>query len=926
MERVQVTNPADGGLFYWLVKLYAFSLIVLSMIVAFVLLGVYVHFARQVPALPDLATYAETAPGVTRVLAQDGTLLAEFATERREIVPLERVPQALVDAFVSTEDRRFFTHNGLDMRGTARALLRNLRAGNVVQGGSTITQQVAKAFLSPERTFQRKIKEAIFARRLEARYSKREILALYLNHIFLGNGAYGVQAAARRYFDRDVQDLDVGQLALIAGLARAPSRYSPLVDEQAALVRRATVLDNMVETGALARSEAEKWKKAPLHIQPRRDYFHEITPYFTEQVRRDLIKKLGQKAFYEGGFRVETTVLPWMDVIAQENVDAATRKLDKRQGWRGPEAKLDARRADEFRRRAKALYGAGKLEEGKLYLGLVEKVTEDAATVRVGAKTYPLPVANMNWASPFSAADATNDKLIEKASEALHKGDVVWVKWAYRSRLQRFTEFTYNEEGESLWTAEEPPKKTPKVTELSLEQTPRVQAALYTYDHANGYVLAESGGDDFDRSEFNRVTQACRQPGSAYKPIYYSLALDRGYSYDTLWNDKPKAEVDPATGELWIPQNIDGSYNVQVSLEKALVWSKNPPSVEIFRIVGAKDVEAWSHKLGITTPLITSPKCEKEFCSSLALGASCVHLDEITRAFSVFARNGRPSQPVSVRRVLDRRGRVLEDHTSYDDPWLDAGAKLDRVAALAGTEAAPVIDPRTAWLTGKLLREIVTVGHSGPIRATRVIAAGKTGTSSRTSDVWFIGYTSKWMTTAWIGDDTYQRQLGYKDASFMLSVPMWARYLYQVAGDTALDELPVERPKGLKEADRGGPLKTGFAPPPEAGMGVDGKPIALPTSFRGQAVRTGTPPPTLVKQKDIRVPQAPLPPGSPQAPTPTGMKPPPLNQLKPAPSSAKPIPPPIIVKPAMLPGKPAPPATGKPLPPPGKTPPPPIKR
>jgi len=886
MDRVQIANPSDGGLIYWLAKLYLFALLVLGMIVAFVAFAVYLHFARQIPPLPDLATYALTAPGVTTVVAQDGTLLGEFSTERREIAPLERVPQKLVDAFVATEDRRFFSHAGLDLRGTMRALTRNLRAGGVVQGGSTITQQVAKAFLSSERTLSRKIKEAVFARRLEARYSKREILALYLNHIFLGNGAYGVQAAARRYFDRDVDQLDVGQLALIAGLARAPSRYSPLVDEQAALDRRATVLDNMVETGVLTRAEADRWKKAPLRVQPRRDYFHEITPYFTEQVRRDLVKKLGQKSFYESGFRVETTVLPWMDVTAQENVDAATRKLDKRQGWRGPEAKLDAARAEIFRKRARALYGAVKLEEGKLYLGLVEKVNDETATVRVGGKTYALPLANMTWASPFSAADATNDKLIERVGEALHRYDVIWVKWAYRSRLPRFTEFTYNEEGESLWTQEEPFKKPPKQIELTLEQTPRVQAALYTYDHDNGYVLAESGGDDFDRSEFNRVTQACRQPGSAYKPIYYSLALDRGYSYDTLWNDKPKAEVDPTTGELWIPQNIDGSYNVQVSLEKALVWSKNPPSVEIFRIVGAKDVESWSHKLGITTPLITSPKCEKEFCSSLALGASCVHLDEITKAFSVFARNGRPSQPVSVRRVLDRRGRVVEDHTAYDDPWLDAGAKLDRVAALAGVETAPVIEPRTAWLTSKLLREIVTTGHSGPIRATKVISAGKTGTSSRTSDVWFIGYTSRWMTTAWIGDDTYQRQLGYKDASFMLSVPMWARYLYQVAGDMPLDEIPMTLPKGLKDSDRGGPLKPGFAPPPEAGMGVDGKPIALPTTFRGQAVRTGTPPPTLVRQKDIRVPQPPLPPGvtAPQTPTPTGVKPPAMvTPLKPPP-------------------------------------------
>jgi penicillin-binding protein 1A len=872
MQRVHITNPADGGLFYWLVKLYAFALLVVGMVAAFVGIGVYLHFARQIPALPDLTTYAQVAPGVTNVFAQDGTLLAEFSTERREIVPLERVPQPLIDAFVATEDRRFFSHGGLDLRGLARAFVTNLRAGQVMQGGSTITQQVGKAFLSSERTFSRKIKEAIFARRLEGRYSKKEILALYLNHIFLGNGAYGVQAAARRYFDKDIDQLDVGQLALLAGLARAPSRYSPLVDEQAALDRRATVLDNMVEDGKLTRAEAEKWKRASLNVHPRRDYFHEIAPYFVEQVRRDLVKKLGQKAFYEGGYRVETTVFPWMDVVAQENVDAAVRKLDKRQGWRGPEVRLDETRAKEFRNRAKLMYGAGPLVEDQLYLGLVEKVTQDVALVSVGGKKYPLPLANMLWAAPFSAADATNDKVIEHVTDALHKGDVIWVKWAWKSHIGRFTEFTYDEQGESAWLPEVPPRKPPKTIELVLDQTPRVQAALYTYDHNNGYVLAMSGGDDFDRSEFNRVTQACRQPGSAYKPIYYSLALDRGYAFDTTWNDKPKAEIDPNTGELWIPQNVDGSYNTQVSLERALVWSKNPPSVEIFRILGAKPVEEWAHRLGIQSPLITSPKCDREFCSSLALGASCVHMDEMTRAFSVFARNGRPSTPVMVRRVLDRRGRVIEDHSSYDDPWLEAGSKLDRVAATAGITVEPVIDPRTAWLTSRLLREIVTTGHSGPIRATKVLAAGKTGTSSRTSDVWFVGYTSRWMTTAWIGDDTYQRQLGYKDASFMLSVPMWARYMYAVAGDMPLDEIPWQKPKGVKDNDHGGPLKPGFLPPPMAGFDVEGKPIALPTSFHGQPVKTGAPPPNLVRPKEVRVPQ-PVPGGVAPGSTPTAIKP-----------------------------------------------------
>ncbi|MCA1663484.1 MAG: transglycosylase domain-containing protein, partial [Myxococcales bacterium] len=534
MQRVAIANPSDGGLVYWLIKLYTFAACGALAALAFVALGVYLHFCKELPAIPDLATYASTAPGMTTLWGQDGTLLAELSTERREIVPLDHVPQPLVDAFLSTEDRRFFSHGGFDVRGLVRALAANVKAGGVKQGGSTITQQVAKAFLTSERSWSRKVKELIFARRLEAKYSKREILSLYLNHIFLGNGAYGVQAAARKYFDKDVAELDIGQQALVAGLAQAPSRYSPFVDEDAAYKRRNEVLDNMVTNGALSRAEADKWKAAPLHERERRDYFKEVTPYFSEQVRRDLVKRLGQKGLYEGGYRVETTVLPYVDALAENNVDHATRKLDKRQGWRGPEARLDDGKAAEFRKRALELYGKGPLVENKLYLGLVEKVTAEGAAVRVGAKLYLLPLSNMTWAAPFSASDATNDKQISAATDALKKHDVVWVRWNWHSRIPRFSDFIYDEQGEATWVPEQlEPKKPPKTQELLLEQTPRVQGALYAFDHRDGYVVAMAGGDDFDRSEFNRVTQACRQPGSAYKPIYYSLALDRGYAYDT---------------------------------------------------------------------------------------------------------------------------------------------------------------------------------------------------------------------------------------------------------------------------------------------------------------------------------------------------------------------------------------------------------
>ncbi|MFO0572556.1 MAG: transglycosylase domain-containing protein [Polyangia bacterium] len=950
-ERIKITNPADGGFFYWLAKFYLFAFLGLGLAVLHVLAGVYLYFARTLPKVPDFATYAAQAPGITQIFAGDTSLLAELASERREVVPLSQIPKPLIDAVLATEDRRFYEHRGLDLRGFVRAMRVNLLTGQLRQGGSTITQQVAKAFLSPERSLSRKIREAILARRMEARYEKREILSLYLNHIFLGHGSFGVQAAARRYFDRNVWELSVDELAMIAGLAKAPTRFSPLERPQAAQARRDIVLRNMTEVGYLTADEGKKLQAKPLALKPRRDASHDVSPYFVDAVRRELFAKLGSQRVLEEGLRVETTVQPFVDVLAAENVDNATRRLDKRQGWRGPEAHLDTDAQRVFLLRASQRY-AGPLAEDTLYLGLVTAVRGGGATVQIGPHVTDLPLNNMLWAARYNARDSANDRLITSAFEALKPGDVIWVKLAFRSRIGRFSDYVYapitpykeggtdgskpaaeaarpapkvehtapvvaakppargtgrkgsrskdkapkgavavtdrgdkgdkagrprpipgeadgrtaaaqarpvvvsrpqyvpgtgvwlpppgegeerragvpgapgkrQEVGEAVWLPEAVRKPGPSASrEVMLEQPPRPQGALYTFDLATGYVLAMAGGNDYDRSEFNRAVQACRQPGSAYKPVYYSLALDRGYSYDTMWNDKVKVEIDPVTGEQWVPTNIDGSYGQQVSLERALVWSKNPPSLEIFKTMGKKDVASWARRLGMTTPIHAD--------DALALGASCVRVDEVSRSFALFARSGRPIDTVQVKRVLSRKGEVLIDNSAWDDPLLDGRSRLDRLVAMAGRVKRPVIPPRTAYLTGTLLRRVVSQGHSKPIRDTKIIAAGKTGTSSRTSDVWFVGFTSRWLTTAWVGDDTYERQLGYADASFTISVPMWARFMYHANHDAPLTEIP-ERPRDVKPTDRGGPILPGFPPPPSSGISPEGKTYELPENLR----------------------------------------------------------------------------------------------
>jgi penicillin-binding protein 1A len=800
-----VTNQSDGGFFYWLIKLYLFGLLGLLALVLLGLVGTYVYFASTLPALPDLATYHETAKTTTMIRAWDGTPLGELASERREILPFEKFPPALVNAFLAAEDRRFYEHGGLDLRGIARAMGANLRAGEVAQGGSTITQQVAKSFLGSERTLQRKVREAILARRIEARFTKRDILTLYLNQIFLGHGAYGVGAAARRYYDKAIGDLDLGEMATLAGLARAPSRFSPLTSVETARARRDQVLAAMVAAGYLTDDEANRWRARPVTVRQRPDFFHLQSPYFTEHVRRDIAKRYGEKKLLEGGLQIETTLVPWIDLAAQENVDFSLRKLDKRQGWRGPVARLSGPAIEEFRRRVAARYGAEPPAEGRLYLGLVEGTTSAGdAKVRVGQNVYTLPSSDFLWAWPYSAKDTTNGRLLESTVGVLRAGDVIWVKNAHRTKLRRFSDWTYDAKSEVQWMPaydERAQKKAPpKVVTLSLEQTPRVQGTIFSYDHGTGYAVAMVGGEDFDRSEFNRVTQACRQPGSTYKPIYYSLALDKGYGFTSLLNDVPRAEVDPITGEVWIPTNLNNTVEYQVSLEYALIWSKNVPSVQLFKLVGGKEVEAWARRLGFSTKIIPD--------QALALGASCTRTDELTRAFSAFARNGVLVDPVYIRRVRDRDGAVVEDHTSVGDPFGTPSERLDRLFATADIKAEPVISPKTAWLTSTLLRHVVTRGHAPAIRGANLYAAGKTGTSSATMDTWFVGYTSRWMTTTWIGDDLRERALGLKDAAFMLTVPMFARYMTEVAAQQPLVDVPWERPPGVKKDDTGGKLRT----------------------------------------------------------------------------------------------------------------------
>ena len=817
--RVWVLNPVRAGFFGWLFRYYGYAILILAVGVAVFGVKVYRDYVAELPPLTELERYETSAPGVTRIYASDGTLLAELAREYSSYTRIEDIPEPLIQAFLAAEDRRFFVHDGLDYRGLARAVLANLRSGTVVQGGSTITQQVAKKRLTNERTLDRKIREALVSLRLEATLDKQTILEIYLNEIFFGHNAHGVAAAAQRYFEKSLDELTLAESALIAGLGRAPSRYNPVRSPERALKRRAVVLQDMVEAGYITPAERDAAAAEPLQLSTPTDVFRLRDPYYAEHVRQLVSDQLGEELVLKGGLQIETAADLEMARWAHAAIDKAVRKIDRRQGYRGPETSLrDETARAALIERLRARYGESPLtdEPGRWRLALVSDVQPRQATVELGAHQAALPLARMDWAAPYNRNTGVNDAKINGVDAALVVGDVVWVRGFFskpkdsKPGKPKPDAHAADEDEDEDALASAPRLLRDRASDLpivELGQRPRMEAALYTMDHRSGYVRTMQGGHDFDRSQFNRTTQACRQPGSVFKAIYYALALDtRPYQMDTVLEDHA---YEPEPGEEWNPQNIGKTLDGKVLLRTALVRSLNLPSIRLFQKLGADAVVAWSRRLGIRSELIAD--------RALSLGASCVHVDELTRAFAIFVRGGTWVEPVYVRRIIDKRGEVLVDNRSFDDPVVDIAGRLDRIGSLASAPPRQVVDRRTAYLITQLMRDVVTSGTATRATMIGAQAGGKSGTSSKgpyTTDTWFMGFTSNEITASWMGDDTYERSMGDEDASYTTVVPMWTNFMKKVVEGAPHEHVPGPRPPGL--SSRIADARTGG--PPVAGM------------------------------------------------------------------------------------------------------------
>jgi penicillin-binding protein 1A len=695
----------------------------------------YNYFTEGLPDISQLKTYQPSL--ITTVYADDAATVAQFFLERRVLIPLERIPSILKEATLAVEDARFYVHEGIDLIGIARAARTNVQAGEVVEGASTITQQVAKMlFLTHRKTFERKLREVILARRIEQLLGKDEILEIYLNQTYYGHGAYGVEAAANVFFGKHVDQLTLDEATLIAGLPKAPTTYSPYNSPDRTLRRRTHVLRRLVETGYITLEQAQQAQDTPLRLRVRQEAVAKA-PYFIEHVRRYLEEQYGSTLLYRGGLKVHTT----LDLSLQEAAETSLRngliKNDRRRGFRGPLGHVDVARADriDWEKVQQIPWSEEQSPLAAIYRrvkAVVVGVDEKRVQVRWEGGEGVIPFDTMLWAyQPNPAMDSANRRL-RRPSEALKVGDVILV---------------------DLSNPGEPPKKA----QVALAQEPIVQGALVVLEPHTGYIRAMVGGYDYSRSQFNRATQAIRQPGSAFKPIIYATAIQRGISPARVMVDAPIVH-EQADGKIWKPSNYDGAFWGSITLAEALAHSRNIIAIKLLETVGVKNVVDYAKRLGIRSPMTPT--------LALGLGASGLTPLELTAAYNVFASQGVRYDPQAVKWIEDADGQVLEKHASLGER---------------------VMSEQQAFVMTSMLQNVVLRGTARAAKSLGRPVAGKTGTTNDFIDAWFVGYSPNLVAGVWVGIDD-QESLGSKEAGGRAALPIWMEFMQQALERNPLQE------------------------------------------------------------------------------------------------------------------------------------------
>jgi penicillin-binding protein 1A len=698
---------------------------------------IFVVYGRDLPDYRQLADYEP--PTVTRVHAGDGRLLAEYAREKRVFVPIAAIPERVKQAFVASEDKNFYHHFGLDPLGILRAVIENvgrLREDRRPVGASTITQQVAKNFLlTNEVSLERKIREAILALRIERTFTKDRILELYLNEIYLGRRSYGVAAAALNYFEKSLDELTLSETAFLAGLPKAPSRYDPEKEPEAAVARRNYVIRRMLEDGYIDEAEAEAALAEPLVVRSRAATEFASAPFFTEEVRRLLVARFGEEGFYEGGLSVRTTVQPRLQAIADRALRDGLSAYDRRLGWRGPLAHLDEAAMAGWPQALAAFDPGFELDEWRK--AVVLDLGREAAEIGFeDGSTGRIPLEAMRWAR--RVGDSGIGPEPRRPADVLARGDLVVVE-----------------------PAREPGS-------FALRQRPEVEGALVAMDPHTGRVLAMSGGFSFRQSQYNRATQARRQPGSAFKPFVYLAALEHGYTPSTIVLDAPIV-VDQGPGlPKWKPQNYSDRFYGPSTLRLGLEKSRNLMTVRVALDIGMEPVLDVARRFGIGEGLAPYP--------SAALGSQEVTLLELTTAYAMLVNGGRKIAPVLVERIQDRYGRTVLAADTRPCEGCRAPAWDGGPPPQLPDPREQVVDPRRAYQIVHMLEGVIERGTGQAASELGRPLAGKTGTTNDSKDAWFVGFSPDLVAGVWVGFDQ-PRSLGRRETGASVALPVWKQFM-----------------------------------------------------------------------------------------------------------------------------------------------------
>ena len=710
------------------------------------------------PDASDLADYRP--PTATRVYAWDGTLIGEFSRERRIYVPYDQIPPKLAEAFLAAEDHNFFRHQGIDVGGLGRAVVKDLwngMRGKRFEGGSTITQQVAKnVLLNNDPTIGRKLKEAILARRLEQTLTKEQILDLYLNEIWLGYRSYGVGAAAYNYFGKSLTDLDLAEMAFLAALPKGPDNYQPVTHKAAAIIRRNWILGQMIDLGWVSRAEGQAAMKEDLKVQtaPSRAHYRDAD-YFVEEVRQEALGSLGQK-LNEGGYYMRTTLDPRLQSVAREALMKGLENYDRRHGWRGAWGHVDT--IDNWEQQAKAI--SPPAERRAWRTGVVEEIAGKSVRVEVsGARAGELVPEDVRWAL---------------GGKGLNKGDLVFVEPA--------TGGGYN-----------------------LRQVPLVNGAIVVVEPYSGRVLALVGGYSYSLSKFNRATQAMRQPGSAFKPFVYATALENGYTPASEVLDAPIELRGASADETWKPRNYENKYYGMLTLRKGLELSRNTMTVRLAQAIGMQKIRDTAIRAGVVNDM--SPVL------AMALGAGETTPFKLTGAYSAFINGGRRVDPHLIELVQDREGKTVYRADKRDCPSCTGPYQGEDPPSLQ-PEGKPILDPITAYQMTSMMQDVVAHGTAYQAHVLGPEYGGKTGTTNEYRSAWFVGFNPGMVVGVFVGYDD-NRSLGENETGAVAAVPIFIDFMAQAMRGHAVgqfrppDDAKFQLVNGRAEAFRNGTLPGG---------------------------------------------------------------------------------------------------------------------